>query len=205
MQIKINVFNQLGAAVTGGAANTSLSFIQDKTSNPQFMYDFNDNTFKASTTPPTTPTVAMAEVDAIRLAGKYNYFQDVSAWDDGWYEAHARYYSAGVLESHFYHGFYVKDGLEITQRAANNEPVYPTFTVQADAGNNGSTFKTNLASTTDDYYRDMLCSPITGVLAASGDQIKKTVTYNGTTKFITMSTPFTSTPAAGVIMELLNR
>lgn len=64
--------------------------------------------------------------------------------------------------------------------------------VVTDAGNNALTFKTNLASTTTDAFKDCLIRFETGALAG---QVKKISAYNGTTKFVTVLTAFTAAPA----------
>lgn len=65
--------------------------------------------------------------------------------------------------------------------------------IVADGSNTSSTFKTDLSETTADYHKDAL------ILFTSGNlinQVKKVSAYNGSTKFITVSSAFTGTPSA---------
>lgn len=65
-------------------------------------------------------------------------------------------------------------------------------TVVTDAGNLAATFKTDLSESVDDYHKDALLLFTSGSLI---NQIKKVSAYNGTTKFITVSTGFTAIPS----------
>jgi hypothetical protein len=73
--------------------------------------------------------------------------------------------------------------------------------VVADGSNTASTFKTDLAAATTDFYKDCLVAFQTGALAG---QVKKISGYNGTTKFVTVSAAFTGTPAAADICKVVN-
>jgi len=78
----------------------------------------------------------------------------------------------------------------------------PTGAVVSDSGNSATSFKTNLTQTTDNFWKDAWCKITSGALAG---QVKQITGYNGTTKFITVSGGYTSTPAAGVTFELINQ
>lgn len=74
------------------------------------------------------------------------------------------------------------------------------LTVQADPNNSTLQFKTDLISSVNDFYKVWL-KPRTGGLTGAGP--RKVSTYNGTTKIVTLTTPFTSAPASGDIMEII--
>lgn len=74
------------------------------------------------------------------------------------------------------------------------------LTVQADSNNSTLQFKTDLTSSVNDFYKVWL-KPRTGGLTGAGP--RKVSTYNGTTKIVTLTTPFTSTPAAGDIFDII--
>jgi len=78
----------------------------------------------------------------------------------------------------------------------------PTGAVVSDSSNSATSFKTNLTQTTDNFWKDAWCKITSGALAG---QVKQITGYNGTTKFITVSGGYTSTPAAGVTFELINQ
>jgi hypothetical protein len=81
-------------------------------------------------------------------------------------------------------------------------PIQTSGAVVSDAGNTATTFKTNLVSSTNDHWKDALLVFLTGALAG---QVKKVSAYNGTTKFVTLSSAFTSAPAATDTFRLVNR
>jgi hypothetical protein len=74
--------------------------------------------------------------------------------------------------------------------------------IVSDAGNTTSAFKTDLTSSEDDAYKDLLILYLSG---ANKDQVKKCSGYNGTTKVLSASTAFTDVPAAGDKFRILNR
>jgi hypothetical protein len=76
-----------------------------------------------------------------------------------------------------------------------------TGTVQTDAGNSATSFKTDLASTTNDQWKDALIVFTSGSLAG---QVKKITAYNGTTKVVTTGA-FTGTPSASDAFVLINK
>lgn len=77
----------------------------------------------------------------------------------------------------------------------------PSGTVAADGSNSATSFKTNLSEATDDYWKDALFLFTSGNLIG---QLKKISAYNGTTKFITLSTAFTAAPSASDCFVLIN-
>ena len=74
-----------GAGVTG---STGLGIIVRRVVD-DFIYDFNDSTFKNAGW--TTQRQAMAEVDAVNLPGSYELAVAVTAWNDGEYVAYFDY------------------------------------------------------------------------------------------------------------------
>jgi hypothetical protein len=85
---------------------------------------------------------------------------------------------------------------------AIQDAVYPTFTVQADAGNSATQIKTNRTETDSDYWRRALVILTSGALI---HQLSKVSAYNGSTKVLTLQDALTGTPAAGVTGILLTR
>lgn len=77
-----------------------------------------------------------------------------------------------------------------------------TGAVTTDGGNSATSFETDLAQTTNDYWKDSYLLLTSGVLAG---QQKRITAYNGTTKIITVSGGFTGTPADGVSFAIINR
>lgn len=77
----------------------------------------------------------------------------------------------------------------------------PRGVVTADGANSATTFETSLTETTNDHWKDALLVFLTGSLAG---QVKKISAYNGTTKFVTLSSGFTGTPANGTRFILIN-
>lgn len=77
---------------------------------------------------------------------------------------------------------------------------HPSGTVVADGGNTASTFKTDLTGATD-YWKDVLILFTTGTLLG---QVRKVVTYNGATSFVTISSALTAAPTAGDRFVLVN-
>jgi hypothetical protein len=76
--------------------------------------------------------------------------------------------------------------------------------VATDAGNTAATFKTNLASATTDIYKaPMLVRFLDGALAGVTRPLAVSSSFNGSTKFLTVSNAFTSTPANGTEFEII--
>lgn len=85
---------------------------------------------------------------------------------------------------------------------ADSQLFYPSGAVVADAANTAQTFKTDLASATNDTYKDSFLLFISGTLI---DQQKKIITYLGTSKFISVATSFTAAPTAADVFKIINR
>jgi hypothetical protein len=79
--------------------------------------------------------------------------------------------------------------------------ITPNATVIADGANSATTYKTDLAESTDNHWKDAFWKFKTGALTG---QVRKVTGYNGTTKFITCDA-FTGTPAAGDTGDIINR
>jgi hypothetical protein len=77
-----------------------------------------------------------------------------------------------------------------------------TGSVATDGSNSATSFKTDLSSSTNDFWKDALLLITSGALAG---QVKKITAYNGTTKFITVEGGFTATPADAVTFTVINR
>lgn len=77
-----------------------------------------------------------------------------------------------------------------------------TSAVVADGGNSATAFKTGLSSAVNDYWKDCLIVLTSGALAG---QVKRCTAYNGTTKVLTVSGGFTSTPADDITFSVLNK
>lgn len=70
----------------------------------------------------------------------------------------------------------------------------PAGTIVSNAGNTASTFKTDRTEATSSYWNTAYFGFTTGALAG---QIQAVTGYDGTTKFVTFTTPFTGTPSPG--------
>jgi len=80
-------------------------------------------------------------------------------------------------------------------------PDIQTGAVVADGSNTATTFKTDLASTTNDFYKDSYLLFRTGSLAG---QQKKILGYNGSSKFVTVPA-FTGVPSSNDLFTIVNR
>lgn len=85
----------------------------------------------------------------------------------------------------------------ITDAAVNR----PRGSVVADGGNTALTFKTNLASSINDFYKDMILKFTSGTMSG---ELKKVAAYDGTTNFITVQGGFTAAPSAADNFDLIN-
>lgn len=72
-----------------------------------------------------------------------------------------------------------------------------TALVVSDAGNTASTFKTDLSETTDDFYGNSSGGCVCLFVDNEISQARRISDYDGTTKFLIVSHPFTSTPVNG--------
>ena len=97
----------------------------------------------------------------------------------------------------------------LVEKASSIDPVdlifttggQPSGSVDTDGGNTSSTFKTDLTESTTDYWKDALLLFTSGSLAG---QVKKVSAYNGSTKFVTLSSAFTAAPSSGDRFVLVN-
>jgi hypothetical protein len=78
---------------------------------------------------------------------------------------------------------------------------YPGTSVGTSGSNTATSFLSNFTEATDDYWKDSLLLFTSGTLAG---QLKKVSAYNGTTKFITVSSAFTGIPSSGDRFILVN-
>jgi hypothetical protein len=77
----------------------------------------------------------------------------------------------------------------------------PRASVVANGGNTATTFKTDLTESINDYWKDALVTFVTGSLAG---QVKKVLSYDGTTKFLTFLSGYTAAPTAGDKFQIIN-
>lgn len=70
----------------------------------------------------------------------------------------------------------------------------PAATIQASGSNTASTFLTDRTEADTDYWKNALVMFTTG---ANANQVQKVSAYNGSTKFVSVASPFTQTPSAG--------
>lgn len=101
--------------------------------------------------------------------------------------------------------FATVDGIDNGWPIASFEVDYPGIkfgTVQADVGNTASTFKTDLAEGTDDWWKDTFL--VFAKSSSLAGQVKKVTAFDEGTDFITTDA-FTGAPTAGDIFVLVNR
>ena len=91
------------------------------------------------------------------------------------------------------------DTVELVMQVEARPPC-KTAVVVADAGNTTITFKTDLAETTADYWKDCYLTFLSGNLVG---QTRRITAYNGATKFVTVDA-FTNTPAGADKFTLIN-
>lgn len=77
-----------------------------------------------------------------------------------------------------------------------------TGTVAMDGTNSATSFKTDLASSVDNFYKKGLLLFSTGALT---NQFRKVAAYTGASKFVTMDEAFTSIPVDGTAFIFINR
>lgn len=70
--------------------------------------------------------------------------------------------------------------------------------VLTDAGNTATTFKTDRSEATTDWCKGRFVRFITSV----AEEVKKITAFNGTTKFITVESAFSGTPADNSVFEV---
>ncbi len=73
--------------------------------------------------------------------------------------------------------------------------------VVADGGNSASAFKSDRSETATGFWNNTLCMMMAGTLAG---QVQKVSGYDGTTKILTLSSPFTGTPGVGDAYQLIS-
>ena len=78
---------------------------------------------------------------------------------------------------------------------------YTTFAVVADANNGVSNFKTDLTNAADNVWKEIWIQFTSGAL---NNEARRCTSYNGTTKFIGVSLPYTGTPAPGDTGKIIN-
>ena len=77
-----------------------------------------------------------------------------------------------------------------------------TGAVVSDGGNTALTFKTDLSETATDHWKDAFLLITSGALLG---QVHRVTAYNGSTKFVTVTTAFSAAPSAAVTFLLVNR
>ncbi|MBI2817965.1 MAG: hypothetical protein HYX72_13610 [Acidobacteria bacterium] len=125
-----------------------------------------------------------APVSEIGMSGRYQFGLTAAEMDASW--VHVKIEKSGLI-----------DPIDIQIGTDGS----PSGTVQADAGNNATVFKTDLASSVDDFWKDCLIVFTSGALQG---QVKKVITYIGATKTVTVGSAFTATPSTGDRFVLVN-
>ncbi len=123
-------------------------------------------------------------VTEIGASGRYQFTLTAAEMDASW--VHVKIEQSGVI-----------DPVDI-QIGTDGRP---SGTVQADAGNSTTAFKTDLASSVDNFWKDCLIVFTSGALEG---QVKKVNGFAGATKIITVGSAFTGAPAAGDRFVLVN-
>jgi len=138
------------------------------------------------------------------IKGLYVLNTNDAAWDDGTYTV-AAYVLTGATAAPasdimIAHGsMRIADDVEVQKLKV--DLVRLEGAVVTDESNTASTFKTNLASTTDSTFVRAWVKFISGALDG---QVGKISAYNGTTKFLTVTEAFTGTPADGDDFVIVN-
>lgn len=70
------------------------------------------------------------------------------------------------------------------------------------SGLSTTSFTTNRAEATNDYWKNAYASVLTGALAG---QVAKIASYTGSSKLVTLASPFTDVLGTGDFVELINR
>jgi len=78
----------------------------------------------------------------------------------------------------------------------------PVAAVAADGSNSATTFKTDLASSVNDFYNGAFLVFVSA--SAVTAQVRKIADYNGSTKFVTLASPLTVAPTAGDKFAVIN-
>ncbi|HTJ17849.1 MAG TPA: hypothetical protein VL494_13810 [Steroidobacteraceae bacterium] len=98
------------------------------------------------------------------------------------------------------HWYVEKTGMQPFDKEGSTSG-HPSGQVLTDPSNTSSTFKTDLASSTTDFWKDTFMTFTSGALLG---QTKKVTGYNGSTKFLTFLSGFTGTPSNGDRFVLVN-
>lgn len=171
---------------------------------PAFDFTTRDPVTGAATDADTTPTCAIYEGTSNSAiltptcvtrgsAGQYYVAPactTANGFEEGkWYNVVVTATVAGVV------GKYVAATFQIVT-------LVPRATVVSNVSNTSSTFETDLTESTTDYWKDALLLFVTGSLKG---QVKKVSGYDGSTKFVTLSSAFTAAPSAADSFILINR
>ena len=108
--------------------------------------------------------------------------------------------TAAEMDAYWVHYAVEKIGMQPYDRAIAGHGA-PSAVVVADGANTAATFKTNRTEIADDYWKNTLACFMSGSLEG---QVSKVTDYNGTTKFVTFLTPFTSAPSPNDHFVLVN-
>lgn len=145
---------------------------------------------------------AMTEDATVK--GLYVLNTNDAAWDDGSYTIVA-YCQTGASPSPagdvvIAHGsMRISDDMEVQKLKV--DLVRLEGAAVADGSNTASTFKTSLASSTNDTFTRAWLKFTSGDLV---DQVSKISAYNGATKFITVTDAFTGAPSDGDDFVIVN-
>lgn len=145
-----------------------------------------------------------AMTEDANIKGLYVLNTNDAAWDDGSYTIVA-YCQTGASPSPagdvvIAHGsMRISDDMEVQKLKV--DLVRLEGAVVADDSNTASTFKTSLASSTNDTFTRAWIKFISGNLA---DQVSRISAYNGATKFITVTDAFTGAPSEGDDFVIIN-
>lgn len=90
--------------------------------------------------------------------------------------------------------------LEVLSRLLDKD--ITTGSVAADGSNSTTTFKTNLTSSVNDHWKETFIQLTSGTMDGA---IRKVDGYNGTTKFLTVTPAFPTTPTNGTTFAIINR
>ena len=161
-----------------------------------YLLDDSDGSFGSG---PADPYLSLTEDGTIK--GLYEVSESRETWEPGWYTAFFYTQSGGspapasdTLDDSF-NFCVVGDSLVV------NFP-YEYAKVVTDVSNGANTFKTDLLSSTSDYCVGSYLKFASGALA---NQVRRITAYNGTSKFVTVASAFTATPAGDDEFFLVNQ
>jgi hypothetical protein len=110
--------------------------------------------------------------------------------------------SVGAKEGGMTYGFKVSLAQFTTDGYIKSDQQFSTGAVVTDALNGALSFKTDLSESTSDTHKGKYLKFTSGTLI---NEVKKVSAYNGTTKFITVTSAFTGTPVALEEFELIDQ